>query len=149
MKTDFIELFEYNEDCNQILMTVFLDHLKNVPEKTQMLFNHILNSHQIWNSRIIGGLPCEVWQLNPWDSIMDINATNHHTTAAILEQKDLATPVTYTNSKGERYTNTVKDILYHIINHSTYHRAQIATDMRIHGMVPVITDYISYKRKRD
>ena len=52
-----------------------------------------------------------------------------------------------TNSKGETFSNKIKDILFHIINHSTYHRAQIATDLKQNGIEPINTDYIFYKRK--
>ncbi|WP_209331385.1 DinB family protein [Lunatimonas salinarum] len=34
----------------------------------------------------------------------------------------------------------------HIVNHSTYHRGQIATLFRESGLQPVVTDYIMLKR---
>lgn len=54
--------------------------------------------------------------------------------------------ISYKNSRGERFENSVRDILFHVINHSTYHRGQIATDCKLHGMTPLATDYIFYKR---
>jgi uncharacterized damage-inducible protein DinB len=44
------------------------------------------------------------------------------------------------------FTNTIKDILFHIINHSTNHRGQIAVDFRNNGLEPLVLDYVFYKR---
>ncbi|WP_185211767.1 DinB family protein [Sphingobacterium mizutaii] len=35
--------------------------------------------------------------------------------------------------------------MFHIINHSNYHRAQIATELRKQEIEPIQTDYIKYK----
>jgi uncharacterized damage-inducible protein DinB len=50
--------------------------------------------------------------------------------------------VSYKNSKGESWTNSVRDILTHVFMHSAYHRGQIATDMRQAGHMPAYTDFI-------
>jgi uncharacterized damage-inducible protein DinB len=59
-----------------------------------------------------------------------------------LTPERLATQITYTNSKGEPWTSTVEDILYHVVLHSSYHRGQIASDIRDSGDDPPYTDYI-------
>jgi len=56
--------------------------------------------------------------------------------------------VPYTNSKGEAWTNTVEEILTHVVIHSAYHRGQIASDVRASGGVPAYTDYIHAVRQR-
>ncbi len=55
--------------------------------------------------------------------------------------------VPYTNSKGEAWTNTVEQILTHVVIHSAYHRGQIASDVRASGGVPAYTDYIHAVRR--
>jgi uncharacterized damage-inducible protein DinB len=55
--------------------------------------------------------------------------------------------VSYTNSKGEEWSNTVGDILTHVLLHSAYHRGQIATEMRAAGLTPAHTDYIHAVRQ--
>ena len=55
--------------------------------------------------------------------------------------------VPYTNSKGEAWTNTVEQILTHVVIHSAYHRGQIASDVRASGGVPADTDYIHAVRQ--
>jgi uncharacterized damage-inducible protein DinB len=53
----------------------------------------------------------------------------------------------YTNSKGESWTNTIGDILTHVLLHSSYHRGQIAVDLREAGLTPAYTDYIHAVRE--
>ena len=55
--------------------------------------------------------------------------------------------VSYTNSQGEAWTNTVEQILTHVTIHSAYHRGQIASDLRAAGIKPAYTDYIHAARQ--
>jgi uncharacterized damage-inducible protein DinB len=52
----------------------------------------------------------------------------------------------YKNSTGKKYENTIREIITHVINHSTYHRGQIAMELRRLGIDPPPTDYIFYRR---
>jgi len=60
----------------------------------------------------------------------------------------LSEQISYTNSKGEAWTNTVEEILTHVVIHSAYHRGQIASDVRASGGVPAYTDYVHAVRQR-
>jgi len=66
---------------------------------------------------------------------------------ADLTVERLAAAVDYVNSKGERYTSRVEDILMHVVLHSAYHRGQIALELRAAGFEPAYTDYIHAVRK--
>ena len=59
-----------------------------------------------------------------------------------IDGEDLAREISYKNSKGEAWENTVEDILSHVILHSAYHRGQIASHMRSIGQAPAYTDFI-------
>lgn len=59
-----------------------------------------------------------------------------------IDGEDLAREISYKNSKGEAWENTVEDILSHVILHSAYHRGQIASYMRSIGQAPAYTDFI-------
>jgi uncharacterized damage-inducible protein DinB len=61
-----------------------------------------------------------------------------------LSPADLARPVTYANFVGENWTYTVADILFDLVNHSTYHRGQVVTLLRQLGKTPVSTDYVLF-----
>ncbi|HYF39845.1 MAG TPA: DinB family protein, partial [Gemmatimonadales bacterium] len=65
-----------------------------------------------------------------------------------LDYEPLSEPISYINSKGERWSSTVEDILTHIVIHSAYHRGQIASDLRAEGHEPAYTDYIHAVRQR-
>ena len=60
--------------------------------------------------------------------------------------EDFEKRIDYENSEGRLFNNTVQDILFHIINHSTHHRGQISTDFRQNGLEPLQLDYVFYKR---
>lgn len=55
---------------------------------------------------------------------------------------DLTRKLSYKNTKGETWSNTVQDILSHVILHSAYHRGQIASHVRSLGQTPAYTDFI-------
>jgi uncharacterized damage-inducible protein DinB len=143
----FKGLFEYSHHFNQQLATVFTEQSALTSEKSIKLFNHMLNAHRIWNSRIIEDQnPFGVWDMHPIHELKDIDHINYISSIRILDQSDLNSSIKYTTSKGDTYTNSVRDILFHVINHSTYHRGQIAAEFRQNGIEPVVTDYIFYKR---
>ena len=143
----FKELFEYNHHFNQQLANVFNEERLLTSEKSVKLFNHIINAHQVWNSRIrkeqnIFG----VWDIHPVADLKGIDHINLVNTIHILDESDMALSIHYVTSRGEDYTNSVKDILFHVINHSTYHRGQIAMEFKQQGIDPLVTDYIFYRR---
>lgn len=59
-----------------------------------------------------------------------------------IHDGDLTRKLSYKNTKGETWSNTVEDILSHLILHSAYHRGQIASHMRSSGQTPAYTDFI-------
>ena len=146
MKQHFLDLFEYNHSMNHKLMDHLVQQPEHIPEKTASLVNHLINAHQIWNARIERNSPFEAWQIHDADKIQRIDNENYSATLEIIKKRELEETITYTNSQGLRFSNKIRAILFHIINHSTYHRAQIATDLKHHGIEAVNTDYIFYKR---
>lgn len=146
MTTFFKELFEYNHHSNQKLINKLLENSDKTSEKSLHLQNHIINAHQIWNSRILTEIPFGVFEIHPTNELQELDNKNFQRTLEILKTKDLLEIINYKNTKGQTFSNSVKDILFHIINHSTYHRAQIATECKQQGIEPLITDYIFYKR---
>ena len=147
MKTQFEKLFNYNFEMNQRLIDLISKNLNQVNVKSVDLLNHILNAHQIWNARINNQVSFEVWQKHNFSDLVEINESNFENTMQIIDNRNLEELISYSNSKGEIFSNTIDDVLYHVINHSTYHRAQIITDLKIAQIEPANTDYIFYRRK--
>jgi len=146
MKEGFEEWFEYNNCANQKLIALISDNLLVVSERIFQLINHLINAHQIWNARINSEEEFEVWQINNWKDLLNINNDNYSETLRIIEVINPANSIEYSNSKGLKFSSKINDILFHVINHSTYHRAQIATELKNCGIEPINTDYIFYKR---
>jgi uncharacterized damage-inducible protein DinB len=143
----FRELFEYNHHFNQQLAEVFTAQPTRTTERAIKLFNHILNAHQVWNSRITAERSSVgPWDLRPISELKEVDSLNYANSIRILYQADLDIVIKYRNSRGDSYTNSVKSILFHVINHSTYHRGQIATEFKQNGIEPLVTDYIFYTR---
>lgn len=147
MRGEFQDLFKYSHHVNQKLIAVLSGNRTKLSERTVQLINHLLNAHQIWNARISQEMVLGVWQLNAWEDLQGIDQKNYLKSLQILEEIDLEQMVFYKNSSGSKFSDKAKDILFHIINHSTYHRAQIAILMREQGIEPINTDYIFYKRQ--
>lgn len=147
MKHFFKELFAYSHHFNQQLVTVFTEQADKTSEKSVRWFNHILNAHQAWNNRILKQPgPLSSWVMHDVSELKAMDQLSYHTSLQILEQFELDTLIKYTTFKGDPFTNTVRDILFHVINHSTYHRGQIAAEFRQTGIEPIVSDYIFYKR---
>ncbi len=147
MKAFFNGLFVYNLDCNQRLAAAFANDSSRFDAKSVALFSHILNAHHIWNCRILGQLPAHrVWDVRPVESFAAADRAHYEQTLKILDRIDLSVEMAYKTGAGQPFSNTVGDILFHVINHGTYHRGQIALLFRQHGLEPLVSDYIFYRR---
>ncbi|WP_298995773.1 DinB family protein [Flagellimonas sp. S174] len=147
MKGFLQQLFDYNFYCNKQLMEQF-GQMDKVPKKSIKMFSHILNSHHIWNQRILGKThEFEVWQKHAVEDWNDIHYDNQRSSFEIITNaEDFNKRIDYTSTEGRAYSNDLKDILFHIVNHATHHRGQIVMDMRASKIEPIPLDYIFYKR---
>lgn len=147
MKVFFQQLFDYNFHCNKKIIDSCTG-LGAVPRESMRLFSHVLNAHHIWNARIMGrGQSVGVWDQHPVAAWAEMHYENQRDSFEIVSNAEpMDKRVSYENSQGQAFTNTLQDILFHIINHSTHHRAQIAADFRANNLEPWPLDYIFYKR---
>ena len=147
MKAFYLDKFQYTFDKNQEMITYLKEHESQLNEKIHILISHILNAHEIWMTRILK-IPTQygVWQLQDYLSMIEVDQQNFELTKQILTEKDLNENVAYVTSTGESYTNVLHELLFHVVNHSSYHRAQINSELKNLGLKPLITDYVFYKR---
>jgi uncharacterized damage-inducible protein DinB len=61
-----------------------------------------------------------------------------------LDGARLAEVVSYVNLKGETFAYPLGRMLQHVVNHSTYHRGQVATILRQLKATPLSTDLLLY-----
>lgn len=146
MKPFFKDLFQYNNRFNQEIISALTENPGKVTAKCIKLLSHILNVHQIWNSRIAPGqIPYGSWEIHPIQEFDALERKNFEHSIQILDKFELTQAIQYSNNKGQIFNNSLHDILFQVINHSTYHRGQIATEFRQIGLEPILTDYIYYK----
>ena len=151
MNPGFQKLFDYNLEMNTRFIRVFEQATPPaLSEKAVLLMSHTLNAHHIWATRI-QARPSKfsVWEIHSTERLSAINLENHalSTPFTMMSQDELMQTITYTNTKGDRFKNSIADILYHVINHSTYHRAQIASELKGQGLEVPNSDYIFYARE--
>ena len=124
---------------------------QEVPAVALRLFSHVLNAQAIWISRISGtASPVKVWQehdLAGCHALHERTSEPLHQLMVHADEIELQRLISYTNSLGDSYESLVHDILTHAVVHASYHRAQVATRLRDHGLEPVNSDFITYCRE--
>lgn len=141
------KLRKYNEWANSLLWKALMESAHSTPGSCITLFSHIVNAQVIWSCRIKGTTPnVSVWQVNDLETCALLLKESEKTLAQIDADIEGARIVKYTTSNGDYYETAVSDILIHVFNHGTYHRAQIAKEMKQHNIKPVNTDYIQFVR---
>ena len=114
-------------------------------ERAQTLIGHTLNTHHIWSSRLQRmDRKYGIWDTFKIEELEPYNQENFEGSKYILERFDYEYLLTYINTLGETHTNRVKDILFHIVNHSTYHRGQLMTELKQNGVTPIALDFPYY-----
>lgn len=149
MEKDFDKLFEFNEWANNKLVS----SLKNqniTDENVLRLLSHLIISEQVWLQRLAGteSKGKNIWQVLTLSECETIMFENQKKFKVLIDQTDLSGNIIYKNSKGIEYTNSTSDILIHVLFHATYHRGQIAKEVRMLNKVPVLTDYIAFIREK-
>jgi uncharacterized damage-inducible protein DinB len=150
LKNHFIHLFKYNDWATRAAANS-LKGLEKKDERLGELLSHLVAAQKLWLNRT---LKREI-HINSWEklSVQECISQSTSVTAEwinLLESfsdKDLDKRIEYINTKGEKYVSAVKDIVSQVINHSTYHRAQIAQRVKGLGSKPAVTDYKVYQRQ--
>ncbi len=65
-----------------------------------------------------------------------------------LSSEQLTGELTYINLKGERWTYPLAEVLFHVVNHGTYHRGQLTHLLRDLGLAALSSDYLVFVEER-
>ena len=112
---------------------------------------HIIGAEWLWLRRMGQPVPdVEVWPTVPLGectSRLDGLTRTWRGYVTGLMPELLGREIAYTNSKGERWSNQVADVLTHVILHSSYHRGQIASLLGRAEEPAAYSDYIELVRR--
>lgn len=115
------------------------------------LISHTLTARVVWLDRIHPGSAPEIqWtprSLEENKTLLTMNQKNWLAWLSGISDPGFSEKVAYKNIKGEPFTSKLEDILTHVVNHSTYHRGQVAARVKELGGQPLPTDYIVYCRE--
>jgi len=150
LKDHFIHLLKYNDWATREAADS-INGLEIKDERLVELLSHLVSAQKNWLNRILGrDVYVGLWEKHAVQECINQSTDITAEWINLLESfkdKDIERRIEYKNTKGEKFSNTIKDILTHVINHSTYHRAQIAQKVKALGEKPAVTDYIVYQRQ--
>lgn len=148
-----------NERIGHLLMAqedaiLYAEQKSSFASIAQTVF-HIWDAEVIWLTRMQGGM------LSDWPSkkftggkaemlrgLINSSSELHQ----FIEQKGesfIETEIVYKNLKGDSFESTIEEILFHVVNHGTYHRGQIITLLRETGATQMVTtDLINWFREQ-
>jgi uncharacterized damage-inducible protein DinB len=141
----FNRLLEYDVWANREVLAS-LKGLGEPPANCVRLLAHVIAAEHLWFARLTGMDPAvAVWPDLSLDQCTEQVRELYLAYRGYFQRQlpaGVDRSVTYKNSKGEEWSSRVEDILTHVFMHSTYHRGQIAMQMRQTGYAPAYTDFI-------
>ena len=147
-----LTLLQYTHWANDRVLEA-LHSADAVPERILELMSHLLRTQDVWYGRVANTdhARLDFWVVDDLDTCVDrAEASMERWRALVADRADrLDQPVTYTNSSGTEFETALRDILRHVVNHGTHHRAQIALLLREVGISPPATDYIYFVRENE
>ena len=152
MKNHFIRLFKYDAWANRQMNGLIAEF--GDAEQPRRWMAHLLAAQQIWIKRcqLLPPAATMLWPDNStaeMDAIINTNDTEWLSYLGSLQPEDFDKPIIYKTLKGDGFQNTLSDIIAHVINHGTHHRAQIGQYLKNAGAKLPATDYILFVRDID
>jgi len=150
------ELYRYNSWANEKVLDAvsrasrvdFTRDLKSSHGSIRDTLAHVVWSEWIWLQRWKGVSPRKVLQPTEFPTVESLRerfvavAAERWDFLGHLTAERLLQVVEYTNLEGEVWRYPLWQQLYHVVNHSTYHRGQVATMLRQLGVAPEATDFL-------
>lgn len=145
------ELFLFNDWANAKLIGT----IENTGcDPALKYLTHLLVTEREYFDRISGkkdSTGFDFWPDRTIDECDKLKQDNDLVFREFLTRQDencLEDTVFYTTSEGIPYTNTIREMLAHVLLHSMTHRGQALSALRRSGFEPPKIDYIIYLRER-
>lgn len=159
---EVLSLYAYNEWANARIFSAAAEldpELFTAPRGSSFssirdTIAHIAASEWVWLRRWRGVSPSAQPE---WSSLQDAAALAERLREVEAERaaflrgltdEELGRPLPYRNLKGDAFSEPLVDQLQHVVNHSSYHRGQVATLSRLAGSAAPATDLIVFKREQ-
>ncbi len=143
------ELFAYNDWANRRIVAA----LKSSPGvKARKIFAHLLITEKEYYARLYGkdSTGFDFWQdlsLEDCAYLAKENAENYERILKRFDDEGLGQVAKYKTSEGVANQNTFRELLTHVLFHSSIHRGNIILKMREENLAPPKIDYIIYLRE--
>jgi len=151
-------LYEYNVWANtrivraasRLTQEQFTKNLGGSFQSVRNTLVHIMSAEWVWLMRCEGVSPKEMLAASEFPTLDSLKqrwgeiAREQSVFFGTVTEESLNSFVTYTNFQGETFSYTLWQILQHNVNHSTYHRGQLTTMLRLLGAEPVATDFLLF-----
>ena len=115
---------------------------------------HIYGAEWIWLERFQGHSPSALPNVSQFPDVQTLRETwlvNEERLLAFvaeLSQSDLDRQLEYKTLKYGVYSNPLWQSMLHVVNHGTYHRGQVTTLLRQHGVQSILLDLMHFYRER-
>lgn len=143
------ELYAYNDWANRRTVAALK---ANRSEKSCRILAHLLITEAEYYERLYGkdSTGFDFWQNLSIDECAELARETAGKFERLLESFDdegLGQSAAYKTSEGVLRKNTFREILTHVLFHSSIHRGNVMLRMREDGFVPPVIDYIIYLRE--
>ena len=143
------ELYIYNDWANRRIVGALKT---NRSERARQILAHLLITEAEYYERFYGkdSTGFEFWQDLSVEECSDLAKQNAEKFERLLKRFDdegLGQAVSYKTSEGVPYTHSFREILTHVLFHSSIHRGNIILKMREENFEPPKIDYIIYLRE--
>jgi uncharacterized damage-inducible protein DinB len=143
-----VELVNYNEWANARIA----ESLKTANiERGQQILSHIVTTEQEYLERLKGkdSTGFNFWPERSIEECESLNQTNSDRFRKELNHGEtgLDKVINYKNSRGEPNSNTLRELITHVLIHSAIHRGNIIIKLREAGFEPPQTDNLIYLRE--
>ena len=142
-------LFNYDDWANRRTISA----LEAAPsDKSRHILAHLLITKQEYFERLNGkdSTGFDFWLDMTLDGSTWLRRSTHANYSRLLDGADesmLEQIAKYKTSAGVPYQNTYRQLLTHVLLHSSIHRGNIVLKMREEGLEPPKLDYILYLRE--
>lgn len=143
------ELFRYNDWANR---RVIVSLKENRSERALAILGHILTTEAEYFARLHGkdSTGFDFWpglSLDDCCTLVRETSEKYEKLLRRFDEEGLDISIRYRTSEGIPHENTFREMLSHVMIHSSIHRGNIIIKLREEGFEPPKIDYMIYLRE--